>query len=304
MKKILITGANGFLGQKLVLDFFKWYSVLATGQQKSFVLKDREFFNQALDITDKEQVKSTVKDFRPELIINTAAYIDVEGCEVNKELAWGVNVEGVKNLIEVCQEYEIKLIQISTDYVFDGKNGPYSEDDKPNPICYYGGTKLQAEEVIQESGIEHLIVRSNVLYGTGKKVKKNFYLWVYENLSKNKPLQVVTDQFNNPTLADNFSILLLEAVEKNLSGVLHLAGSEYLSRFDFALKIAEHFNFDKSLISPILTSELNQKAQRPLKGGLKIDRAKNILTTPFFSVTNGLQFLKDKIRVKKNSQQL
>ncbi len=296
MKKILITGANGLLGQKLVKDFSKWNSVLATGKQNRFAIKDKQFFYRSLDITDKKQVQTVIGDFRPEMIINAAAFMAVDACEEKKELAWEVNVEGVKNLIEESLKYEIKLVQISTDYVFDGKNGPYSEEDTPLPVNYYGGTKLQADEILQDSDISHLIIRSNVIYGKASGVKKNFFLWVYENLKQKKEIKVVTDQFNNPTLADNLSILILEATERNLTGILNLAGTEYLSRYDFSLKIAQHFDFDKNLIKPVATPELNQKAHRPLKGGLKIDKAQKILTTPFFSVAEGLKFIKEKIR--------
>ena len=296
MKKILITGANGLLGQKLVVDFSKWNSVLATGKQNRFAIKDKQFFYQTLDITDKKQVQTVIGDFRPELIINAAAFMAVDACEEQKELAWEVNVEGVKNLLEESLKYEIKFLQISTDYIFDGKNGPYSEEDRPNPVNYYGGTKLQAEEILQDSEIQYLIIRSNVIYGKATKMKKNFFLWVYENLRQKKQIKVVTDQFNNPTLADNLSILILEATERNSAGILNLAGTEYLSRYDFAVKIVQQFDLNRNLIKPVTTPELEQKAARPLRGGLKIDKAQKILSTPFFSVTEGLEFLKKKIR--------
>ncbi len=296
MKKILITGANGLLGQKLVKDFSKWNSVLATGRQNRFAIKEKQFFYRSLDITDKKQVETVIGDFRPELIINTAALMAVDACEEKKELAWAVNVEGVKNLIEESLKHEIKLVQISSDYVFDGKAGPYSEEDAPLPLNYYGGTKLQAEEILQDSELPHLVIRSNVIYGKGLGVKKNFFLWVHENLKQKKQIKVVTDQFNNPTLADNLSILILEATERNLNGILNLAGTEYLSRYDFALKIAQHFDLNKSLIKPVTTKDLEQKAARPLRAGLKIGKAQKILSTPFFSVEEGLTFLKEKIR--------
>lgn len=296
MKKVLITGANGLLGQKLVLDFSKWNSVLATGRQERFAIKEKQFFYRSLDITDQKQVQTVIGDFRPELIINTAALMAVDTCEEKKELAWQVNVEGVKNLLEESLKYEIKSVQISTDYIFDGKDGPYSEEDTPLPVNYYGGTKLQAEEILQDSGLPHLIIRSNVIYGTASGVKKNFFLWVYENLKQKKEIKVVTDQFNNPTLADNLSVLILEATERNLTGILNLAGTEYLSRYDVALKIAQQFELNQNLIKPVTTSELKQKAARPLRAGLKTDKAQKILSTPFFSVEEGLKFLKEKLR--------
>ncbi|KPL02322.1 MAG: hypothetical protein AMJ73_08900, partial [candidate division Zixibacteria bacterium SM1_73] len=229
--------------------------------------------------------------YHPHVIINAAAYTDVDGCEIHRDKAWAVNVGGVKNLVSICEKQKIKLIHLSTDYIFDGEQGPYSEDDPPEPVSFYGETKLESEKIIKESGIDFLIIRTNVLYGLGKNVKLNFLLWLLDKLSQNEKIKIVTDQFNNPTLADNLSFCILEMVKKNISGIYHIGGSEYLSRYDFAIKVANKFNFDKNNILPAKTEVLKQKARRPFKGGLKIDKAQSILETKLMNVNQALDYL-------------
>lgn len=292
MQKVLITGANGLLGQKLLIHFSKWYEVLATDLQPESHLLLKNFRYALSDITESSELNETLLEFQPQLIINSAGYTDVDGCEDNREKAWQVNVEGVRNLARYCQENKIGLVHFSTDYIFDGQSGPYSEDARPNPLSYYGQTKLLSEEIIQEAEIEHLIVRSDVLFGVGEKIKQNFFLWVFEKFKSGKPFQVVDDQFNNPTLADNLALATLEAVERNLKGILNIAGSEYLSRYQFAQKVGQAFGLDSSLVSPTKTPILVQKAVRPMKGGLKIDLARTLIQLPFLDVATALEFIR------------
>jgi len=301
MKKVLITGANGLLGQKLVLVFSSEKKVLASDLHPEFFppppKESKEIFDyQSLDITDKEKLKATVFSFKPEVIINSAAYTDVDGCETEKEKAWKVNVKGVKNLADLCKENKIKLVHLSTDYLFDGENGPYSEDEPPNPLGYYAQTKLESEEVIKENLGDYVIVRTNVLYGNGIKVN-NFVLWVINQLKKDQNIYAVTDEFNNPTLADNLADAISELIEKSFLGIINIGGSEYLSRFDFAQKIALKFNLDRKKIFRITVKELERKlnkkrAKRPPKGGVKIDLAKKILCTKLLDVDEGLEYMR------------
>jgi dTDP-4-dehydrorhamnose reductase len=288
---VLTTGANGLLGQKLVQDFHPHYKVIACDLSPESLLSFPNLSYESLDITNRRQLGFHISIYHPQIIINAAAYTDVDGCEIHKDKAWAVNAGGVRNLVSFCKEQKIKLIQLSTDYIFNGKDGPYSEDDSPDPVNFYGETKLESEKIIKESGVDFLIIRTNVLYGFGKNVKSNFLLWLLEKLSQNERIQIVTDQLNNPTLADNLSLCILEIVNKNVSGTYHIAGSEYLSRYDFAMKVADKFNFDKNNILPAKTELLQQKAKRPYKGGLKIDKAKSILETKLFNVDQSLDYL-------------
>jgi dTDP-4-dehydrorhamnose reductase len=291
VRTVLITGAHGLLGQKLVTDFLPHYKVITCDLHPESFFSFPNLSYENLDITDRRQIGFHISFYHPQVIINTAAYTDVDGCEIHKDKTWAVNVGGVRNLVNLCREEKIKLIQLSTDYIFNGENGPYSEEDPPDPVNFYGETKLESEKIIKEGGIDFLIIRTNVLYGFGKNVKPNFLLWLLEKLSRNEKIKIVTDQFNNPTLADNLSLCILEMVKKNISGVYHIAGSEYISRYDFAIKVADKFNFDKNNILPTKTALLQQKAKRPYRGGLKIDKAQSILETELLSVNQALEYL-------------
>ena len=288
---VLITGSNGLLGQKLVCDFRPHFKVIACDLSPETYLSFPNLSYESLDITNRRQLEFQITFYHPQVIINAAAYTDVDGCEIHKDKAWATNVGGIKNLVNFCMKQKVKLIHLSTDYVFNGEEGPYSEDDLPDPVNFYGETKLQSEKIIKDGGIDFLIIRTNVLYGFGKNVKPNFLLWLLDKLSQNEKIKIVTDQFNNPTLADNLSSCILEMTKKNISGIYHIAGSEYLSRYDFAIKVANKFNFDKNNILPTKTELLQQEAKRPHRGGLKIDKAKSILETKLLNVNQALDYL-------------
>jgi dTDP-4-dehydrorhamnose reductase len=288
---VLITGSNGLLGQKLAKDFHLHYKVIACDLHSESYLSFPNLYYESLDITNRRQLGFQISFYHPQVIINASAYTDVDECEIHKDKAWAVNVGGVKNLANFCKEQRIKLIHLSTDYIFNGENGPYSEDDPSDPVNFYGETKLESEKVIKESGIDFLIIRTNVLYGFGKKVKSNFLLWLLDQLSQNEKIKIVIDQFNNPTLVDNLSSCILEMVKRNISGIYHIAGSEYLSRYDFATKVADKFNFNKNNILSAKTELLQREAKRPYRGGLKIDKAQSILETKLLNVDQGLDYL-------------
>ena len=296
MSKVFITGANGLLGQHLVEVFTQKHQVFSSDLHYDPFFTYPNVKYESLDIFNTEKLKTLVSSFKPELIINAAAYTDVDGCETNRDKAREVNIEGVENLIEICKEEKIKLIHISTDYVFDGKSGPYSEEELPNPISHYGRTKLEGELKIKKSGIDNIIIRTNVLYGLGEKINPNFFTWVFDKLKKEEKTKIVTDQLNNPTLADDLARAILELWEKKFTGLINISGSEYLSRFDFAQKIAEKFDLKKDLIYPIKTEELKQKAPRPYKGGLKIELAHRVLNTRLSDISEGLEYLKKKMQ--------
>ncbi len=298
MKTVLITGANGLLGQKLVKDFHPQYKVIACDLQPQSYLTLPDLSYESLNITDRRKLGFQISLYNPEVVVNAAAYTDVDGCEIHKDEAWAVNVGGVKNLVNLCKKQRIKLIHLSTDYVFNGEEGPYSEDDLPDPVNFYGETKLESEKVIKDSGIDFLIIRTNVLYGFGSELKPDFFLSLLDKLSKNKIIKIVTDQFNNPTFVDDLSLCIFEMVKKDVSGVYHIGGSEYLSRYDFAIKVARSFDFDKNNILPTKTELLQQQAKRPYKGGLRTDKARKVLNTRLLSVDEGLDCIKQSGKLK------
>lgn len=272
-QKILITGANGLLGQKLVNLLAGDYQVIATARQKHLSIPVQQVEYIPLDLVQVSAVRDLIKSFAPDTIINCAAYTHVDACENNRELCWDANVRAVEHLAQAARQNMTMLIQLSTDYLFDGTAGPYSEDEMPKPVGYYGKSKLAAENVVRMTGIPYAIVRTNVIFGEGTNVKNNFFRWVYQSLTANKKIKVVTDQYNNPVLAEDLAEGIRRLIEGSKYGVYHLAGSEYLSRFEYALKLAEVFDLAPNLIYPVTTAELQQSALRPLRGGLKIEKA-------------------------------
>jgi dTDP-4-dehydrorhamnose reductase len=297
--RVLITGCHGLLGQKVLKVFLKSTSaeILATAKEPKTFLDLKGFDYTMLDITNRSDVKNLVVYFNPDVIVNTAAYTNVDGCELNRELAWRVNVEGVRNLVHSARRVDAKLIHISTDYIFDGKNGPYDENAIPNPINYYGRTKLASENEIKIGGIRFAILRTNVLYGVGKNVKSNFALWLYNKLSSGEKIKVVTDQIGNPTYVDDLAFAILKVVEFDKEGIYNVGGKDFVSRYDFALKLAEIFSFDHELIIPVKTSELNQVAPRPLKSGLITLKAKAELGLKPYGVEDGIRQFKFELDV-------
>jgi dTDP-4-dehydrorhamnose reductase len=296
LAKILITGANGLLGQKTAQIFARESShklVLTDIQDHAEDNQGFEYF--PLDITKKEDVKDNVRKHAPEIIINTAAYTNVDGCETERELSWRVNVDAVKHFIIASRIHSSKIIHISTDYIFDGKIGGYDESSKPNPLSYYGKGKLAAENALVTSGVSHAILRTMIIYGTGKNLRPNFALWLLDMLKNNRPVNIVDDQFGQPTIVDDLGLALLRIVDRNKSGIYHVSGSEYLSRLDFALKLAEIFGFDKKLILPAKTSDLNQPAPRPMNSSFILLKAETELGLKTLNVTEGLYFLKSQL---------
>jgi dTDP-4-dehydrorhamnose reductase len=294
MTRILICGSNGLLGQRLALSLCSQtqYEVLNTSHHRSFVF-DRQLFDYTqLDIRSKSDTKSLVSSFQPEVILNAASATDVDWCEANREQAWKINVVGVENLVEASKKVGAKLIQVSTDYVFDGKGGPYDEDDTPSPISYYGRTKLAGENAVRASGIPHAIVRTIVLFGYGIDVRLNYALWVVRDLRAGKTIQCVTDQISNPTFVGDVSFALTRIFELGRSGMYHICGPERLSRHEFACRIASIFGLDLSLIRPVSGSDLGQAAPRPPSSGFITLKAETELNFKPMTLDQGLALMK------------
>ncbi len=297
MKRILITGANGLLGQKLAELFSRetGYELLLTSKHPDPVFIHEQVDYSPLDITAKRDVRSLALSFNPDVIINTAAHTGVDSCEVHRELSWKVNVTGVENLIDAAKRIRAKIIQISTDYVFDGANGPYDETARPNPLNYYGKTKLASENALRISELPYIIVRTIVLYGTGQQVRRNFALWLLGCLQEKKPVMVAEDQVGSPTLVDDLAYGIIKLVERNREGIYHISGSELISRYDFAVKLANVFGLDKSSLTPVKTARLNQVAARPLKSGFITLKTEAELGLRTMNAEQGLQTLKSQL---------
>ncbi|MEO8447891.1 MAG: NAD(P)-dependent oxidoreductase [bacterium] len=291
--KILLTGANGLLGQAITSIFTRETEdtlILTSVEEKVFLDYGHKYAT--LDITKKDDVKDLIDFHSPDVIINCAAFTNVDKCETEREFTWKINVDGVKNLIIAARRNNSKIIHFSSDYVFDGKNGPYTEDAVPNPISFYGRQKLASENALVTSDLPYTIIRSLVLYGIGNNIKPNFALWMIDMLKKNSPIQVVTDQVSNVTIIDDLAYGTLKIIERNCSGIYNIAGSDILSRYDFAMKACEVFKLNKELVMPITTAMLNQPAPRPLKSGLTTFKMESELGFKPMDSLEGLRLLK------------
>lgn len=246
---------------------------------------------------DYKHIKEFALKELPSVIINCAAMTDVDGCEIEKEKAWNANVTLVEHLIRASKVTDAHFIHFSTDYIFDGKQGPYTENDTPNPINYYGKTKLAAENVCHKSGVKFTILRTNVVYGHTSYNHGDFVQWVVNKLETGKPFRVVDDQYGNPTFTDDIALAVLKVIEKEREGIYNIAGSDYCNRFEFAKTIAQVFQYDSSLIETISTSQLGQLAHRPLKAGLVNLKAETDLGIKFSKAYNGVMTLRHQMQM-------
>ena len=298
-KKILIVGSNGLLGQRSVPIFRDWGEVVGAAIEPASVFGDALEYHW-LDITDAEAVRRLLGEIGPDVVLNAAAYTQVDRAEDEQELCYRVNVIGPGNLAQACREVGALLVHISTDYVFDGTKGNYSEDDPPNPLSFYGRSKLEGEVAVRESGCRYLIARTAVLFGAGKRIAQNFPLWVIRSLRNGETIRVVDDQIGNPTLADDLAEAIRRLLDQQAEGLFHVAGSEPISRYDFAVKIAEIFDLDRDRIVRIKTRDFPQRARRPLDASLDVSRIEREYGVRLSDVHTSLRRLRELLEAEEN----
>ena len=298
MQKILITGSNGLLGQKLVNLFsnipnYEVYA-LSRGNNRNETAKKLTYYN--IDITNSKKLTTLINDIKPHYIVNCAAMTNVDECQKEKDKCDLINVEAVKTLVNCALENNIHLVQISTDFIFDGKNGPYKEDDKPNPINYYGLSKLKSEDIIIKAGIKYTILRTILVFGIVDNMPSdNIVLFVKKALEKKQVVTMVDDQYRMPTFVDDLAQACLLSIENQAYGVFHISSCELLSVYEMANQIAEVFDLDTSLIKRISTNQLNQPAKRPPKTGFDLEKSQKFLNFPRLPFKNRLQAFKNQL---------
>lgn len=293
--RILITGANGLLGTELTkLCIKKGHEVFSgypTGTPPPGVPIH-------LDLTDAASVAAAFRQSRPDAVFHCAAMTDVDKCEEDKELATRVNTEGTKTVASLATGSGSRLVYVSTDYVFSGEKGLYREGDPTGPINHYGYTKLMGEREVISPGAEYLIARTSVIYGSCPAMGKvNFALWLVESLRAGKEVTLITDQFVSPTLNTSLASMLLEACGSRLSGIYHMSGAERVSRYDFGIRLAEAFGFDRGLIRPALMEQFagRWKARRPADSSLDTSKAAGALREKPLVLNQALAELKKEI---------
>lgn len=276
MKTILVTGSNGLLGQKITSAILasRQFNLVATAKGLNRFTGGNGYAYAEMDVTDQKHVRQVIEEFKPDSIIHTAALTNVDKCEAEQELAYQLNVNSVKILVDICNEYNIQLVHLSTDFIFDGAHGPYDELAAPNPVSYYGNTKLEAEEVIKNSLCKWAILRTVLVYGViSDKDRSNIVLWAKDALEKGKPISVVDDQWRTPTLADDLADGCLLAVDKDAHGVYNISGKDMMRVSELVFKVAGFWKLDRKLITEVSSASLNQSAKRPVRTGFIIDKA-------------------------------
>lgn len=287
--RLLVTGASGLLGHKVA------QLALSKGHEVFSIYRDHPTNLGKpikLDLTDQSQISETISKVKPQEIVHTAAYTDVDGCEINQDLAWKANAEATKNLAIASARVDSHLTYVSTDYVFDGEKGLYTEEDKPNPISYYGHTKLKGEEFVKEHAEQWCIARASAIYGWGQTPKLNFATWLINSLNQGKEVKVLTDQYVSPTLNTNIAEMLLEIAERNMTGIVHAAGATRVSRHEFALELARVFNLNSDLIKPAKTHEMSWKAKRPKDSSLNVNKAVALLNKKPLTLKQAFEVMK------------
>jgi len=299
--KILITGANGLLGQKIIKEILieGKYNAIATGRGDCRLPTEwGGYIYEEMDITKISEVMDVFKVYAPDYVIHAASMTDVDRCEVNRHACFEQNVTATLNIMKGSAMAKSHLIFISTDFIFDGKNGPYDELAKPNPLNYYGKTKTDTEVAIQDYKYNWTIVRTNLVYGIAHDMSRsNIILWVKKGLEQKKELSLVDDQFRTPTLAEDLANGCLLIVEKNATGIFNISGDELLTPYDMAIMTATFFELNPERIKKTDSSIFTQVATRPLKTGFNISKAKNILGFKPKSFTEGIAILAKQIKL-------
>jgi dTDP-4-dehydrorhamnose reductase len=303
MKKILITGSNGLLGQKIVNllsqnNYKEKIVFLATSRGKNRLSSLPKIQYADLDISNPEMISEVVTKFSPQVIIHTAAMTQVDDCEVERELCKDLNVNAVKYFANICAKNDIFLVHLSTDFIFDGKQGPYLEDALPNPLSYYGQSKWEAEKIIQNTPhLRYAIARTVLVYGISEAMSRsNIILWVKKSLEEGKKIQVVDDQWRTPTLAEDLAMGCVLLAEQETKGIFNISGEELLTPYDMAIATADYFKLDKNLIEKTDGSKFTQAAKRPPKTGFIIDKAKNTLGFRPHSFLEGIELLDKQLK--------
>jgi dTDP-4-dehydrorhamnose reductase len=289
LPKVLIIGSGGLVGANLY-SRFKAQGYQVAGAD---VIKNNTADYQA-DITDGDALDKIFIAVKPQVVVLAAALTNVDLCEADEELAKKINIEGTKSVVKFCRQYRSKLVFFSSEYVFDGKSGPYGEEDKPAPINFYGHTKLEGERIIAAGLPDYLIIRSTVIYGKEEQ-QKNFAIRFIKSLRQGQAIKVPVDQIGSPTYAANLVQVVEELIRKNKGGIYNVVGADVMSRYDFAKEICEAFELDIELVIPVTTAELRQAAQRPLKAGLRIDKVSREVEVKILGVRESLQLFKKEI---------
>lgn len=282
MRHHLVIGASGMIGEHLVR------ALNATGQEALATYYKTSLPSAVpLDITNRRDVDSLFASEKPRVAFLPAALTNVDYCETHADETYQTNVLGAQNVIEAANSTDTRLIYFSTDYIFDGRTGPYFEEEPANPVSEYGRQKLAAEHYISLFAKNYLIIRTTIVFGWERQ-GKNFVARLVKSLRENIPVKVPVDQVGSPTYANNLAQIAVELSESGLKGTVNVTGPDCIDRYGFARATARAFQLDEGLIVPVKTEELGQPAKRPLNAGLITAKITKISNTPLTDYLDGL----------------
>ena len=295
--RILITGANGLLGQKLVnlLSSSEKDEVHATGRGGNRNLPGPYTYHK-VDLTEEGALHNLFEEIKPDGVIHTAAMTNVDACELDPNECHLQNVAVVESIVRACENFDVFLVHLSTDFIFDGITGPYDEESSPNPLSVYGRSKLEAEEVVKAGRMKWAIARTVLVYGQVHDMSRsNIVLWVKKSLEEGKSIKLITDQYRMPTFAEDLARGCALLAQQQAQGVFNVSGQDYLNPYEMAIQVADVFELDGTLITPTDGTAFTQPAKRPPKTELILDKARSIGYEPH-SFSEGLQLLKAQLQ--------
>jgi dTDP-4-dehydrorhamnose reductase len=301
--KILITGSNGLLGQKIVYaclgNYLNKVELVATARGENRLIEQNGYTYHSMDISSKIDTLEVIEKFQPEVVIHAAAMTNVDACETDKESCLINNVHAVEFIVEACNKIGAHLVHVSTDFIFDGLDGPYTEDAEPNPVSYYGWSKAEAEKIVKEKSDSWAILRTILVYGVADHMSRsNVVLWAKGALEKGNSINVVDDQYRMPTLAEDLAEGCLLAATKKANGIFNISGPDYMNIFELVNRVADYFGLDKSIVHRTDSSGLNQPAKRPPRTGFDLSKSRSILGYKPRSFEEGLAILEGQLKVQ------
>jgi len=300
--KVLITGSNGLLGQKLIELFQSKteHTLIASARGEDRFTNKVGYVYESLDITNELEVERIIEKHQPDAVINTAAMTNVDACESEREACDKLNEDAVSYLVKACNKHKAHFIHVSTDFIFDGTHGPIDETEKPNPLSYYGHSKLKAEQVVMEQSNSWAIARTVLVFGIVSDMSRsNIVLWAKGALESGKAINVVSDQFRTPTLAEDLAIGCSLIAEKKATGIYNISGSDFMSVFDLVYRVADFWKLDKSLMTISTSEGIKQPAKRPPITGFRLDKARKELGYNPRSFEQGLAILNEQLNIQK-----
>ena len=292
-QKLLILGGSGFVGNTIINYAKDDYDVIYSYNKNKFIVPQTTSFQLDLLCDDFEKI---ITSYDPDILIHTVAHSSVDLCENNHEIANQLHVEVTQRISKICKNLNTKMIFLSTDAVFEGQlNKLYDEDDIPNPVNFYGKTKLEAEKIVLSASPNNVVLRTAVIYGWHKKSR--FTNWILDYLKNGKSVDPFSDQFNTPTLVDDLVQVILKIIDKDISGLYHATGKTCLNRYQFAILLAEKFSYDVSLIHSVTKLEKKQDAPRLISTCLDSTKLENLLNFSFSDISSGIDYIFNKSKI-------